>query len=117
MKNTQRFIVTRTSIYGNKRPCKEAKRAPYTRIDERTFNDPAKIDWVGGLEEWYGNGTNHRVTNGHIQRDFEDSAWFVEFESLDDLMAFVNRYGAVVIGEWYSNHDIRYIEIYDGYRE
>jgi hypothetical protein len=40
--------------------------------------------------------------------------WFVDIATLDDLDAFIDRHGSVIV-----NHlsDGRTIEIYDGYRE
>ena len=40
----------------------------------------------------------------------KDNIWAVEIDSIEMLMAFIAKYGKVVVG---SN----WIEIYDGYRE
>ena len=46
-----------------------------------------------------------------VDKDEEwDNIWAVEIDSIEGLMAFIAKYGKVVVG---SN----WIEIYDGYRE
>lgn len=114
-----KFLVTRTSQWGDDvSPCPEARQETYTRIDERTTNDPAKVGaHLGEVDWWYGAGRNHRVERGCIKRDIDDTGWFVELSTLDELMAFVARHGELVIGPYYANPDIIRIEIYDSYRE
>lgn len=84
------------------------------RIDERTVDSPAKIG-SHGEPTWYELGRNHRVENGHIMRDFDDTAWFIEMNSLDDLIAFHKAHGDLVISDGFTR--ITRIEIYDDYRE
>lgn len=114
-----KYAVRRTSDFiSEDKPCKEAVRGKYTRIDERTVNDPMLIKSVrDGREKWYDRGTNHRVENGHIKRDFEDEAWFVEINTLKELNDFIDKYGDCVIMEFWENPSILCIEIYDTYRE
>ena len=113
-------LVTRTSLQGDDDvpPCPEARRENYTRIDERTTDDPAKVGAHHGESDWwYSAGRNHRVERGCIKRDIDDTGWFVELSTLDELMAFVARHGELVIGPYYANPAITRIEIYDSYRE
>lgn len=108
------FMVRRTSEHDSK-PCKEAYQKSYTRIDERTVNDPMKNPHIGA--EWYTKGSNHRVERGHIKRDFEATGWFIQFDTLDDLMKFGEKYGSLVIEPCWDNPSITQVEIYDYYRE
>ena len=112
-----KFMISRTSMYGEK-PCDKAFRDKYIRIDERTTDAPEKIPVANGKSEWwYEKGSNHRVENGHIKRDFEDEAWFINIESLDNLSDLIEDYGRVIIQPAYTNNDILEMEIYDSYRE
>ena len=114
-----KFLVTRTSLWPDAKPCEEAIKEPYVRVDERTVNAPDKIPaYIGkSTDWWYEGGRNHRVEHGHIMRDFDDEAWFVEINSLEELLKFRAKYGSVVIESLYNNHALLHLEIYDYYRE
>jgi hypothetical protein len=111
-----KFKVERTSLFnGDEKPCENAFKEKYTRVDERTIDDPSKNEYT---KNWYENGTNHRVENGHIKRDFVEEGWFMEISTLGELMQFIKDNGEdVVIGELFHNQSIIKIEIYDDYRE
>ena len=108
-----KFLITRTSQWAGQ-PCDEAYQDTYTRIDERTVRTPDKLP---NGQTWYQEGTNHRVEDGHIKRDFQDTAWFVDIPDLDALMVFYQKYGQLVISSHYNNDAIVELEIYDDYRE
>ena len=109
------YMVGRTSVYDdNIIPCEGCIQKEYTRIDERTTPDPTTNKY---LADWYDYGSNHRVENGHIKRDFKDTAWFIDIADIPALNSFVEKYGDVVIGKSYQNDTIMRIEIYDDYRE
>jgi len=114
-----RFLVERTSEWNDEShpPCPEATLRDYIYIDERTKDDPAKIHvFERNPQKWYAEGQNHRVEAGHIKRDFLKTAWFVDIESLEELLDFVARYGKLIVAE--ANFaDELYLEIYDAYRE
>jgi hypothetical protein len=114
-----KFVVSRTSdMLREGQPCKEAVKLPYLRIDERSVDDPKKIAFYGHKDEWwFSEGKNHRVEHGHIKRDYDAEAWFLEINSLDELMKFQEKYGQIVIQRYMFNHDILELEIYDSYRE
>ncbi len=109
-----KFMIQRVSDYSGQ-PCKEAVQETYTHVDERTFKTPDKLP--RGAEDWYSQGSNHRVENGHIKRDFVRQAWFIEIADLDHLLRFQDEFGDLVLCWFYGNEDIRMLEIYDGYRE
>ena len=114
-----KMIVSRTTEFDDDvSPCDEAVKGDYVRIDERTTDDPAKIRARNGESDWwYEDGGNHRVEDGHIMRDFDDTCWFVEIPDLQSLIEFVSKYGECVIGPAFRNRNRTEIEIYDGYRE
>jgi hypothetical protein len=111
-----KFMVSRTSNWDlEEQPCEEAVKETYTSTDTRIVDDPSKLNY--GSDEWYTKGTNHRVENGMIKRDFPDfEAWFIEIDSLDELLQFFRKYERLVIQEHYGSDFIK-IEIYDDYRE
>jgi len=108
------YRITRTSDWGDNSPCEEAVKGTYIDIDERTTDSPDKIpanlnqptDW------WYKDGTNHRVENGHIKRDFIRDGWIVDINSVDDLRKLSDKYGNLIFNSTENS-----IEIYDDYRE
>lgn len=118
-----KYIVSRTSQWDDEiKPCEESFKSSYIRIDERNTDDPVKIGRYKGNKElankdWYGEGKNHRVENGHIKRDYNDETWFVEINDLQQLNEFIDKYGDIVIQKSYNNPEIFEIEIYDDYRE
>lgn len=113
-----KFLVNRTSCWSDScKPCAEAKQTSYVYYDWRTVNDPKKLTYHNALNDWYSHGENHRVERGNIVRDLpHDNGWSVDFETMDDLLKFVNKYGRVVVSNW-DDHNLPMIEIYDDYRE
>ena len=107
-------IIYRTSSFDGK-PCEGAYKKSYTRIDERTTDAPEKVAFYAGKSAWwYEKGSNHRVENGHIKRDFVDFAWFI---LIDDIFEFVDKHDHVVVNRCFQNPSIWSVEIYDDYRE
>lgn len=114
------FIITKTSDYFNEEPpCEGALKKPFPVIHVRTCNEEEfnrKFSEREGL--WRSKGTNHTVTNeGYIQRQEPDKErWCVTINSLDELMAFYETHGQIIIGSDYQSHTPS-IEIYNDYRE
>lgn len=106
-----KFSIRRTSTWTDERPCDEATQEIVVLVDERTVDDPKKLNGIGTPQEWVEHGKNHRVENGHIKRDLERIGWTVKLNSLKDLVEFSKKYGELIISESPS------IEIYDDYRE
>jgi hypothetical protein len=116
-----RFRVARASNHGNDKPCEEAVYHDYVQTEvfysASSFEEAVEMDKC-----WLDEGSNHRMiqpldSEKVPARDKEGWDWFVEFATLDELTAFCEKYGSVVIeppviglGEWY-------LEIYDNYRE
>lgn len=116
-----KFMVSRTSSFEGK-PCKEAIFEKYVRVDRRAASTPEEIpafknypntDW------WYKEGRNHRkIGKNTIARDFDDDGWFIEVNSIDELMKLQKKYGEFIIKGpyWGTGYDAE-LEIYDDYRE
>lgn len=112
-----KFRIRRASNhYSGIQPCEEAKQKKYFHMNWKTSDDPAKVPFYKGETDWwYNEGTNHRVEDGVIVRDMERDGWFVEFNNLDELLAFVNREDEIIIEE---DRQYNYsIVIYDDYIE
>lgn len=119
------FKISRTSIWGDKKPCKEAYKKEYIREDERGFASPEefkeKLD-----EDWFSKGFNHRIITNtkdnydndtHIIRDFKAEGWFIKINTIEELLKLEEKYGDLIITTLYNNKNIKEIEIYDDYRE
>jgi len=112
-----KFLVKRTSEYRNKRkPCEEAWKEQCVFTEERVCDDPSKLS-LCQKELWYQQGTNHRVEDGRIKRDFIEDRWFVSINSLEDLLSFSDKYGKIILSRFVEDPNIWEIEIYDDYRE
>jgi len=103
-----RFKIYRTSIHDlEAQPHQKAFRA------KTIVRDEVRKDWDGGTrEEWRENGFNHRTEGDFLVRDLEVERWFIEINSLEELITFakeVNQEGIIFNDET--------IEIYDSYRE
>jgi hypothetical protein len=118
------FIVSRTSDsmkhHSETPPCDEAFRQNVVSVDVRTTDSPTKIPAYKGrlqaaVDMWYGEGTNHRVEFGQIKRDFVASAWCINIDSLDELMAFYRKYGSIIIEPSSFHNGMTEIQIYDDY--
>lgn len=113
-----KFIVERTSTWGNGKPCALVKKETLLCIDERVVNDPLKITSMGTSDGWwYNKGKNHRVEHGHIKRDFDWDVWTIELNTLEELLQFRKDYGRIVIEPHPFNPGYLRLEIYDDWRE
>ena len=126
MKEKKRYWeVERTSTWGA-RPCKEAVKIEGFRVDVRCTNDPKKVPAFSGKDKWwFGEGTNHRLINGEIARDFPNQKsikWIIPVEDMD-IPRFAEKHGSLIVSMGRDDHDvfdieiIGTIEIYDDYRE
>ena len=118
-----KFYICRTSVYeDDESPVDGSFKQECLKVDSRTFKSPEEHDErLGGGENfkpWNSEGLNHRIVDGGIARDFESDAWFIEIDSLEELMEFSKAHGELVVSSTYwavKGHPR--IEIYDGYRE
>lgn len=114
-----KIIISRTSINNDKKPCKEAKKGlfPYWHTitcSEEYFNNSC-------TESWRSKGKNHTKVGKYITRQLEDiEKWYIEIETLDDLIKLQKKYGDLIIKSYSKGgkkDNILEIEIYDDYRE
>lgn len=113
-----KFVVTRTSQRNDEKPCEEAYQGTLVRVDMRNVRSPEQLTFKCDRETWYEKGTNHRLIDGCIARDFDtEIAWFVDINTIDELIAFNKKYGELVITTSFIDHESCEIEIYDYYRE
>ena len=114
-----KFTVRRASVWGETSPCEEAKRDNIIRVETRTCLSPEEFDERFGKSEgkWLSVGENHRANEqGWITRDNGTiDVWSMEINTFDELMAFCDKYGDIVIGECMWNNAYREILIYDDY--
>lgn len=111
--------ITRTSEWGDKQPCEEARREAAIRIDQRTFKTPDEHDKrLACHEKWLSQGFDHGVNETGIFRKFHSEAWVIDVESLDDLLALARKYKCELCistsGMW---SEYPRVELYDDYRE
>lgn len=115
-----KFKVRRTSEWDvDVQPCKEAHQETFVSIDLRTVKSPNEIPRSKNKPEdwWYLSGRNHRLIGGKIARDFDAIGWFIEINTLEELLKFREKYGDLVLTKHYLNPEIVEVEIYDDYRE
>ena len=113
------FIISRASLYHRDNPNVDmgaywsgAFLAQKVRVDVRSVDSPDKL--VPFLrEDWYKEGTNHRVVNGHIARDVGfETVWAIYIR---DLIEFIKVYGMCIIS--HQDDGFNDITIYDAYVE
>lgn len=116
-----RFQVSRTTRYEG-RPCDEAVEGTVEVWDRRSFKTPEEHDEkIPRGPGWLEAGTDHGIwRRGElygIERRMPDrQAWFVDIETLEDLVAFMDKHGDLVLQRDHPNLPPE-IEIYDDYRE
>lgn len=47
----------------------------------------------------------------------KSDGWYIKINTLEELIAFENKYGSLIISKNYDNQEEMQIEIYDDYRE
>lgn len=106
------FKITRTSMYNeSKPPCEEAFQAVFPVYDQRTFKTFEEHDTRFPNSLWLSCGTEHKIEPFGISRRMADQqGWAVNIDTLEQLRAFVSKYGQCIVGD-------DEVEIYDGYRE
>ncbi|NCU26025.1 hypothetical protein EOM86_04805 [Candidatus Nomurabacteria bacterium] len=113
-----KFRITRTSsnYFYEKRPCEKAVKGTYLYTHTRTCTEEEfnrKFADREGL--WRSKGINHRVNSrGYIQREDERKGFLIEINTLEELVAFVDEVGDIIISK---DNPMPEIEIYDDYRE
>lgn len=111
------FEVERTSEFLSlHEPCEEAYEKEVIRFDIRTFGNFEEYD-AKFKDNWTDRGVNHCVNkDGNIQREIKEKTWFVRIDTLEELLAFKDKYGRLVIEDAWDRENVTKVEIYDGYR-
>lgn len=115
------FGIDRVSTSGNK-PCDGVYKKKYDYIDRRTCKTIEEFDSNPHLTrdgKFSSKGINHKQTKDGIERTFPNSCegWFIEINTLEELLEFEKEHGALIIRRNWGNHYIMQITIYDGYIE
>ena len=111
------FTVRRVSQFDDtQKPCEEAFRGVLLSVDIRTISDPSEFNDKTLEKNWYKEGTNHRLINGCIARDMGmEEVWLIEFENLEQLLEFKEKYDDIIIRTSYIDNKTHEILIYDDY--
>lgn len=116
-----KFTITRASdwdILFSKKPCEEAKKEQVVVHEHYSYKTFEEYNKARPKEpKFTETGFNHRITSIGIARDAKDDYWVVEFESLDELNAFIESYGDIVIKNKTFDCEYNQIIIYDDYIE
>lgn len=112
-----KFIVKRTSEYNDEVPpcqgCQKEDVVVILRGKWKSLDDAKKHV---GKTWFFADGTfNHRVGLGGVVCEKVQTAWVINFPSMEDLMSFIYKNKQVVILTEDFNYPV--IEIYDSYRE
>ena len=115
-----RFLVRRTSDWhGKKPPCDTAFRTTLTVSSRSPVTSLARS--LSDMPPWWRNkGSGHRIEEDESGKWFVrevtiDSPWFVDIDSLEDLMELRTVYGPIILDNY--EHGYPVLEIYDDYRE
>ena len=96
-----KFVVSRkmVSVTEKKKPCDEAIEEELTALDYRTVKTLAQAKGKIWYKSWFEGGENHREEDGMVVCDKKEKvkAWVVEINTLEELVAFQSRHGAIVI--------------------
>ncbi len=114
-----KFVVSRTSVWGDK-PREEATRVKATWIDRRKANSIEEAKRELWFEDWYNSTTNHREERGFVAGDSKgekDDIWVIELKTLEDFIAFVEKYEQAIIKQSFYKEYPYEVEIYDEKRE
>ena len=115
------FGIDRTSDRENK-PCEGAYKKKFDYVDRRICKTIEEFDSnprLTGNGKFRSKGINHKQTKNGIERTFPNDCegWFIEINTLEELLEFEKEHGDLVISRNWQNHYIMQITIYDGYIE
>jgi hypothetical protein len=113
-----KYQVKRVSTGKDVSPCEGAYLETHENWDVRDVSEEQFNERYsrgnGGL--WKEVGKNHTVIYGYIARQMEDEEiWVIDINTLEELMAFIDKNGTIIIE--HERPNIPLIYIYDGYIE
>lgn len=111
-----KFMVSRISLWDEEKPCENVVSETYNVIEVKTLKSFNEFDVKFGETEgkWLSKGVNHCINKkGYIQREFPNNrnGWFIELNSLDELLNFKNKYGDIIVTKCLANPNITEIRI------
>lgn len=118
-----KFLISRASEWNDTtQPCKEAVFERCLRRDERIVSTPEELNFKSDRDNWYKEGFDHGVVDGHIVRYFETERWFIELNTIEEMMEFHKKYGTYIVEESWDICDLdknkfMSLKIYDYYIE
>lgn len=105
-----KFIISRRkmSVTENKQVCDEAVQNLLTPLDYRNVGSMEEAQKKIWYKDWLADGINHREENGMMvcEKKEKSSQWIVEIGSLEELLDFQNKYGAITIA-----NSVPYVEV------
>jgi hypothetical protein len=120
-----KFVVTKTSLHEDERPCKEAKREKGTQLGD------VRADWEhdclylpqedGKRERTKPLERIRETKNGDytwVTYRYPTWYWIIEIDTFPQLLSLVKKYGDCIISHYDHHHEgLPEIEIYDDARE
>lgn len=98
-----KFIISRKrmSVTESKKVCDEAIEEDLSQLDYRTVSTLEKAKGKVWYKEWISSGKNHREEDGMVVCDKKEKSkqWVVNLNTLEDLVAFQGKYGAIIISD------------------
>jgi hypothetical protein len=111
------FIIEKTSLLRDEKPHDRAvrKSCVYTDIIYGLIKD--NPFYKQHPQRWYGEGINHREEDGNSIRDYVREKWFIEINSLEELLAISSEvdYGLTITPAGDSGYKYPTIEICDDF--
>ena len=111
-----KFIVSRTSMYCKKRPCREAKREKVVKYKDSVLTLSTLSKWIAQLKDIQGK-VYKKMPDGHLRFYEPTEVWVIEIKTLDELIRFYEKYGDLILEKSETEEIPFEIEIYDDYRE
>jgi len=114
-----KFIISRTSEWGDDSPHNNAKKEFVEHWRTRTCSEDEFNKIFSSREGlWRNKGKDHTVTEkGYIKRRESDvEVWIIEINTLEELIKLSSE-NQIIVGPISEMHNLPTIEIYDDYRE
>lgn len=98
-----KFIISAktVSLTESKKPCDEAEEIALTPLDIRDVKTLEEARGKIWYKSWFESGENHREENGMVVCDkkVKVNQWVINTGTLEDLLAFQEKYGDIVISD------------------
>lgn len=105
-----KFIISkkRVSVTEDRQICDEAVQVDLTPLDYRSVGSMEEAKMKIWYRDWINAGENHREEDGMVvcEKKGKSRQWVVEIGSLEELLAFQGKYGAINIAD-----SVPYVEV------